>query len=97
MDSCHFWDDNHFHLLFDDSPQPYVKHILDNRQEASMHTLLHICCSPVLVDDFLVGPTYLDPRDQSQYLAHHFWLAIELWYLQRGVPMSTWTWDPGLH
>jgi hypothetical protein len=19
MDSCHFWDDNHFHLLFDES------------------------------------------------------------------------------
>jgi hypothetical protein len=27
MDSCHFWDDNHFHLLFDDSTPPYVEHI----------------------------------------------------------------------
>jgi hypothetical protein len=22
MDSCHFWDDNHFHILFDDSTPP---------------------------------------------------------------------------
>jgi hypothetical protein len=24
MDSCHFWDDNHFHILFDDSTPPSV-------------------------------------------------------------------------
>ena len=27
MDSCHFWDDNHFHILFDDSTPPYVENI----------------------------------------------------------------------
>jgi hypothetical protein len=27
MDSCHFWDDNHFHLLFDDSTPPSVENI----------------------------------------------------------------------
>jgi hypothetical protein len=25
---CHFWDDNHFHLLFDDSTPPHVEAIL---------------------------------------------------------------------
>jgi hypothetical protein len=27
MDSCHFWDDNHFHILFDDSTPPSVEKI----------------------------------------------------------------------
>jgi hypothetical protein len=27
MDSCHFWDDNHFHILFDDSTPPSVENI----------------------------------------------------------------------
>jgi hypothetical protein len=77
MDSCHFWDDNHFHLLFDDSTPPHVEHILESRQEPSMHILLQFSYSPVLVDDFLVGSTYLDPHDQCRSLEHHFQLAIE--------------------
>jgi len=40
MDSFHFWDTNHFHLLFEDSTPPSVEHILESRQEPSMHTLL---------------------------------------------------------
>jgi len=27
MDSCHFWDDNHFHILFDDSTLPYIENV----------------------------------------------------------------------
>jgi hypothetical protein len=27
MDSCHLWDDNHFHILFDDSTPPFVENI----------------------------------------------------------------------
>jgi hypothetical protein len=27
MDSCHFWDGNHFHILFDDSNPPYIESI----------------------------------------------------------------------
>jgi hypothetical protein len=27
MDSCHFWVDNHFHILFDDSTPPSVDNI----------------------------------------------------------------------
>jgi hypothetical protein len=77
MDSCHLWDDNHFHLLFDDSTPPHVEHILESKQEPSMHILLQFYYSPVVVDDFLVGSTYLDPHDQCQSLEHHFQLAIE--------------------
>jgi hypothetical protein len=40
MGSCHFWDDNHFHLLFDDSTPPHVEHILECREEPSMHIIL---------------------------------------------------------
>ena len=27
IDSFHFWDDNHFHILFDDSTPPFVENI----------------------------------------------------------------------
>jgi hypothetical protein len=33
MDSCHFWDDNHFHILFDDSTPPSVENINVPHQE----------------------------------------------------------------
>jgi hypothetical protein len=52
MDSCHFWDDNHFHLLFDDSTPPHVEHILESKQEPCMHFILQVFYSPVVVDDF---------------------------------------------
>ena len=33
MDSCHFWDDNHLHILFDDYNPPSVESInLTNRK-----------------------------------------------------------------
>jgi hypothetical protein len=72
MDSCHFQDDNHFNLLFDDSTPPYIENILESRQEPSMHILLQFSCSPVIVDEFLAGSTYLDPHDQCRHLEHHF-------------------------
>jgi hypothetical protein len=27
MNNCHLWDDNHFHILFDDSTPPSVENI----------------------------------------------------------------------
>jgi hypothetical protein len=76
MDSCHFWDENHFHLLFDDSTPPSVEHILESRQVFSMHTLLHFYYSPVVVDDFLASSTYFDPLEQCLSLKHHFQLVM---------------------
>jgi hypothetical protein len=58
-----FLDNNHFRILFDDSTPPYVAHILESRKDPSMHILLQFSYSPVLVDAFLVGSTYLDPHD----------------------------------
>jgi hypothetical protein len=54
MDSCHLWDDNHFHILFDDSTPPHVEPILESKQEPSLHILLQFYYSPVVVDEFLV-------------------------------------------
>jgi hypothetical protein len=38
MDSCHFWDDNHFHILFDDSNPLSVEKINVTHQELVMIT-----------------------------------------------------------
>jgi hypothetical protein len=64
MYSCHFWDENHFHLLFDESTPPHAVHIMESKRESSMHILLHFFYSPVVVDDVLSGSIYLDPHDQ---------------------------------
>jgi len=61
IDSFHLWDDNHFHLLLDESTPPYVEHILESRKESSMHTLIYFYYFPILVDDVLSSSTYLDP------------------------------------
>jgi hypothetical protein len=64
MDVCHFLDENHFHLLFDDYSTPYVERILESHQEPSLNPVFHFSYSPVLVDDFLVGSTYFHPHDE---------------------------------
>jgi hypothetical protein len=38
MDSCHFLDDNHFHILFDDSNPPSVESINVKNQESIIIT-----------------------------------------------------------
>ena len=44
MDSCHFWDDNHFHILFDDSTPPSVENINIPDQElvTSVQSAVHM-------------------------------------------------------
>jgi hypothetical protein len=41
MDNCHLWDDNHFHILFDDSTPPSVENINVTNQELVMITSVH--------------------------------------------------------
>jgi hypothetical protein len=72
MYSCHFWDDNHFHILFDDSNPPYVEPIPESKHETSLHILLQFYYSLVVVDEFLAHSTYFYPHDQCLSLEHHF-------------------------
>jgi hypothetical protein len=41
MDNFHLWDDNHFHILYDDSNPPYVENINVPNKEPIMTTSFH--------------------------------------------------------
>jgi hypothetical protein len=38
MDSCHYWNDDHFHILYDDSTPRYVENIEVRNHELVMTT-----------------------------------------------------------
>jgi hypothetical protein len=43
MDSCHLWDDNHFHILFDDSTPSYVEDINVSHLRGIRYKFLSFC------------------------------------------------------
>jgi hypothetical protein len=61
MDICRFWDDNYFHILYDDSTPPFVEHIMAKNHEPSLLTIFQY--SLVLVcyaeDFFGYGGIYI--------------------------------------
>jgi hypothetical protein len=49
MDSFHLWDDNHFHILFDESTPPFVEKINVTNQEPVMITSVNPAYSTMVL------------------------------------------------
>jgi hypothetical protein len=71
MDSCHFWDDNHFHILFDDSTPLFVEKInvphqelVTNIQPAYFTMVLFLPDSSLILSHYVDEYSYLDSHDR---------------------------------
>jgi hypothetical protein len=78
VDSFHLWEDNYFHLLFDNSTPHYAEKIIEGNQKAIIINSAQLAYSPMVlflpnphqtvynyVENILDmdGSTYLDPHD----------------------------------
>jgi len=67
MDPSNFWEDDYFHLLFDDSTPSLVETIIEENQDPILSTGFQFASSSILVgyvDNVLAlyGTIYVDPH-----------------------------------
>jgi hypothetical protein len=78
MDSCHFWHENCFHILFYDSTPPYVERINVKNQELVMITSVQHAYSTMVL--FLPDSTLTFPT---------MWMNILIWIHMIGVSIGS--------
>jgi hypothetical protein len=81
MDNCHFWDDNHFHILFDDSTPPSVENINVTNQELVMITSVQPAYSTVVYSSRPFPTMWMDILIWIHMIGVSIWSIIFSWLL----------------